>query len=156
MLYLLIKWLHVMAAIAALGSNITYGLWIVRATRDPDVLPFTLRTIKLIDDRVANPSYGVLLLTGLAMVWVSDFPFHTPWLEAAIALYLVMMLLGVFGYTPTLKRQIAALEQRGPASPEYRALAARGRLLGAILGVVVITIVFLMVVKPVLWGGAGT
>lgn len=154
MLYLLIKWLHVLAAIAALGSNITYGLWIVRASRDPSVLPFTLRTIKLMDDRIANPSYGVLLITGFAMIWVSDFPLHTPWLEASLTLYVVMFLLGVFGYTPTLKAQIAALDRSGPTSPEYQALAARGRLFGAILGVVVIAIVFLMVVKPALWGGA--
>jgi uncharacterized membrane protein len=155
MIYVLIKWLHVLAAIAALGSNITYGLWMVRASREPAVLPFTLRTIKIIDDRLANPAYGVLLITGFAMVWVSDFPLHTAWLEAALTLYVVMFLLAVFGYTPTLKRQIAALERGGIDSPEYRAAAARGRLLGAILGVVVITIVFLMVVKPALWTGAG-
>jgi uncharacterized membrane protein len=153
-LYFLIKWIHVMAAITALGANITYGLWIVRASRDPAVLPFTLRTIKLIDDRIANPAYGLLLVSGFGMVWVSDFPLHTPWLEAALTLYVVMFLLAVFGYTPTLKKQIAALEQGGITSPEYRAAAARGRLLGAILGVVVITIVFLMVVKPTLWGTA--
>ncbi|MCC7009571.1 MAG: DUF2269 family protein [Acidobacteria bacterium] len=154
MLYLLIKWLHVLAAITALGTNITYGLWIVRASRDPGVLPFTLRTIKVLDDRVANPAYGVLLVTGLAMMWVADLPFHTPWLEGSLALYAAMFLLAVFGYTPTLKRQIAALERHGIGSSEYRALAARGRLLGALLGVIVITIVLLMVVKPVLWGAA--
>jgi uncharacterized membrane protein len=151
MLYLLIKWVHVLAAITALGSNITYGFWMVRASRDPAVLPFTLRTIKLIDDRIANPAYGLLLITGLAMIWVSGYPFHTPWLELAFALYIVMFFLGLFGYTPTLKRQIAALERGGISSPEYQAAAARGRLLGALLGVVVIAIVFLMVVKPGLW-----
>jgi uncharacterized membrane protein len=150
MLYLLIKWVHVLAAITALGSNITYGFWMVRASRDPAVLPFTLRTIKLIDDRIANPAYGLLLITGLAMIWVSDYPFHTPWLELALALYIVMFFLGLFGYTPTLKRQIAALDRGGISSPEYQAAAARGRLLGALLGVVVIAIVFLMVVKPAL------
>jgi uncharacterized membrane protein len=33
MLYLLIKWLHVMAAITALGSNMAYGFWLARASR---------------------------------------------------------------------------------------------------------------------------
>jgi len=152
MLYFLIKWLHVMAAIAALGSNMTFGFWIVRASREPGALSFTLRTIKFIDDRIANPSYGVLLLTGLAMVWVSDFPFHTPWLELGMTLYFVTFVLGVFFYTPTLKRQIAALERSGMDSPEYQAAAARGRTLGMVLGIISITIVFLMVVKPTLWG----
>jgi hypothetical protein len=38
------------------------------------------------------------------------------------------------------------------SSPEYQAAAARAQRLGALLGVVVVAIVFLMVVKPALWG----
>jgi uncharacterized membrane protein len=151
-LYLLLKWLHVLAAITALGSNITYGFWLTRATRDPPVLPFTLRGVKLIDDRIANPAYGVLLITGFAMVGVGQLSIRTPWLLSALILYVVMVGLAAVGYTPTLKRQIQALDRGGVTSAEYRTLAVRGRLLGALLGVVVMAIVFLMVVKPNLWG----
>ncbi len=42
MLYLIIKWLHVLLAIVAVGTNITYGVWLARAERSPEVLPFTL------------------------------------------------------------------------------------------------------------------
>ena len=31
MLYPILKWLHVLSAIVALGANLTYGLWITRA-----------------------------------------------------------------------------------------------------------------------------
>jgi uncharacterized membrane protein len=151
-LYLLIKWLHVLAAITALGANITYGFWITRATRDPAVLPFTLRSIKALDDRIANPSYGVLLITGFAMAGIGQLPLRTPWLASALALYVVMVIVAVAGYTPALKRQIAVLERSGVNSSEYQAAAARGVRLGAVLGVIVIAIVFLMVVKPALWG----
>ena len=34
----------------------------------------------------------------------------TPWLLAALALYAVLLLLGLFGYSPALRRQIQALE----------------------------------------------
>jgi uncharacterized membrane protein len=151
-LYLLMKWVHVLAAITALGSNITYGFWIARASREPAVLPFTLRSIKRIDDRIANPAYGVLLLTGLALAGIGRLPIRTPWVATALALYAVMFLVAVFGYSPVLKRQIAALDAEGVSSAAYRSAAARGRLIGAVLGVVVIAIVFLMVVKPPLWG----
>jgi len=63
MSYLLLKWLHALAAIIAAGSNFTYGIWITRASRNPDVLPVTLRSIKLIDDRVANPAWVAAHLT---------------------------------------------------------------------------------------------
>ncbi len=151
MIYLYLKWLHVLAAIIAVGSNITYGIWIGRASRNPQALPFTLRGIKLIDDRVANPSYGLLLVTGLLMVFTVKLPLVTPWLLSALVLYGILLVVGVFGYTPTLRRQIQFLESEGFQSPSYQAMARRGRTLGMIVAVLVIAIVFLMVVKPGLW-----
>ncbi len=151
MLYLLLKFVHVLSAIAALGANVTYGVWIVRGRRDPQSLLFALRGVKVLDDRVANPGYGLLLITGLAMAMVSKLPFSTPWLSLAMTLYVVLVLLGLLGYTPALKRQIQSLESGGADSPAYRAAARQGRQLGAVLGVLAIVIVYLMVVKPALW-----
>ena len=74
MLYFLIKWVHVMAAIAALGSNITFGFWMVRASREPSVLPFTLRTIKFIDDHANVPFF--LEVTYNAAHWPFQVPDH--------------------------------------------------------------------------------
>lgn len=148
MLFLLLKWIHVLAAIVAVGANITYGIWLARASRDPSVLPFTLRGVKLIDDRLANPSFGLLLLTGLSMAFVLPLPLTTPWLLTALVLYVFLVLIGLLGYSPTLRRQIQVLDSEGVASSNYQALARRGTMLGAILGVLVMVIVFLMVVKP--------
>ncbi len=151
MLFLLLKWIHVLAAIAAVGANITYGIWLTRASQQPQVLPFTLRGVKLIDDRIANPAFGLLLVTGLLMLFVLPLPLTTPWVLTALVLYIFVVLIGLLGYTPTLRRQIQVLDSEGAASPNYQALARRGTMLGAVLGVLVIVIVFLMVVKPGLW-----
>ena len=70
------------------------------------------------------------------------------WVYAAIALYLLMGTVAFFFYSPTLKRQIAVYEASGPASPEFGALGARGRVVGIILAVIVVAIIVLMVVKP--------
>lgn len=152
MIYSLLKWVHVLAAIAAVGANITYGIWLARASSRPEVLPFTLRGIKIIDDRLANPAYGLLLITGLLMVWEARFQLATPWILSALILYVALLLLGLLGYTPTLKRQIAVLEASGPDSEEYRSVAGRGTMFGILLAVLAVAIVFLMVVKPTLWG----
>jgi hypothetical protein len=61
--YSILKWVHVLMAITALGANITYGLWLSRAARESGHLSFTLRGIKALDDRIANPAYGLLLIT---------------------------------------------------------------------------------------------
>jgi uncharacterized membrane protein len=86
------------------------------------------------------------------MAWVGQLPLRTPWLATALVLYVVMVVVAVAGYTPALKRQMVVLDRSGVSSPEYQAAAARAQRLGALLGVVVVAIVFLMVVKPALWG----
>ena len=150
--YLLLKWVHVLTAITAVGTNITYGVWLTRAAREPQHLAFALRGVKNLDDRIANPAYGILLLTGMAMVGVGKVPITTPWLLTGLILFVILVVIAAAGYTPTLRRQVASLDAGGPASPEYQKLAARGRQLGIVLGLIAVIIVYLMVTKPALWG----
>ena len=147
-LYNVVKWVHIMLAITALGANITYGIWIARTAKHPEHLPYVLRTIKFIDDRVANPCYVLLLLTGVALAGLLPWPLTTPWLLISIALYVVAVALGFFMYTPLLRRQIEAAEKGGPDSPDYKVVAAQGRQIGIIVAAIVVTIAFLMVTKP--------
>lgn len=151
-LYPLIKWLHILFAVAALGSNMTYGIWIAAASRSPAALPFALRTIKLIDDRLANPAYGLLLVTGVVLVLIGPYDFGMAWVDLAIGLYIVAVLVGALGYSPTLRRQIALAENPGPGSATYAVVARRGTLLGILLAVLVVGIELVMVTKPALWG----
>ena len=84
--YVLLKWVHVLLAITAVGANITYGIWIARSAKgDPKYHAQVLQTIRFLDNRIANPCYGLLLITGGAMVAVSrngagsGWSFTTPW-----------------------------------------------------------------------------
>jgi uncharacterized membrane protein len=86
------------------------------------------------------------------MVFVVRLPLTTPWLLTALVLYVLVVLVGLLRYTPTLRRQIQFLDSEGFQSPYYQALARRGTMLGAVLAFLVIVIVYLMVVKPGLWG----
>jgi uncharacterized membrane protein len=148
--YEVIKFFHVLLAIVAVGFNATYGIWLARAARQPEHEAFTLRGVKLLDDRFANPAYALLLVTGLLMVWIGDLDLTQFWLLAALVLYAIVVILGLLVYTPTLRNQIAVLESSGAASTEFQALTRRGTALGIVLAVDVIVIVFLMVTKPTL------
>ena len=148
--YEFVKFLHVLLAIVAVGFNATYGIWLTRAAKEPEHEAFTLRGVKLLDDRFANPAYGLLLVTGLLMVWIGDLDLTQFWLLAALALYAVAVGLGLLVYTPTLRTQIAVLETAGAASTEFQSLSRRGTTVGIVLAVDVIVIVFLMVTKPTL------
>ncbi|MDQ4006250.1 MAG: DUF2269 domain-containing protein [Actinomycetota bacterium] len=147
-MYEVVKFLHVFLAIVAVGFNATYAILLGRAAREPEHEAHVLRTVKVLDDRFANPAYGGLLLTGLLMVgfyWprITDF-----WIATALALYAILVAVGAAVFTPTLRRQIAVIETEGPSSPDYRALSRRGTVVGIFLAIVVTLIVFLMVTKP--------
>jgi uncharacterized membrane protein len=147
--YSLLKFIHVLLAIVAVGFNASYGIWLARAAREtPPVQSHVLRTIKLLDDRFANPAYGLLLVTGLFMVFGAGIPFNRLWVAGGLALWIAMVFIGLGVYTPNLREQIRALETLGPGSDEYRQLAARGRNVGIALAIIVVIIVYLMVVKP--------
>jgi len=150
--YLLLKYVHVVLGFVAVGTNVTYAVWLSRAGREPGHLEFALRGIKLLDDRVANPAYGFLFLTGLGLLFLGRIRWTTPWVLTAIVLYVIVLGLGARGFTPLLRRQIEVLGTGGPQSPEYRALAAKSQRVGIVLIIVVLLIVFLMVSKPALWG----
>jgi uncharacterized membrane protein len=145
------KFVHVLLAIIAVGFNASYGIWLARAAKEPQaVQSHVLRTIKVLDDRFANPAYGLLLLSGLFMVFTAGYPLTTLWIAAALALYVLLVVVAIFVYSPTLREQIRLIDTSGPASAEYLRVASRGRAVGILLAVVVVAIVFLMVTKPTL------
>lgn len=147
-LYPYLKLIHVLLAIMAVGFNASYGILLARAAKEPEHQSHVLRTVKVLDDRFANPAYGFLFLTGLAMVAISPLSFTTFWISTAIGLWLVLGFVAFFGYSPTLRRQIDLIESGQGASEEFQLLAKRGQVVGIVLGVIVLTIVYLMVVKP--------
>jgi uncharacterized membrane protein len=149
MLYVTPKFIHVLLAIVAVGFNIAYGLIIGRARRAGTAeLAFALRTVKVMDDYVANPCYILLPITGVAMVYIAGYPWKLLWIHMSMALLVVLAVLGFAVYSPTLRKQIAALERGGPKDPEFLALSTRGSMLGGILGLIVLVIIALMVYKP--------
>ena len=146
--YILLKFIHVFCAIIAVGVNISYVLWIRRAEQSPAHLPYVLNMIRYLDRRLANPSYVLILLSGLGMTALVNSFLTTFWVVAALALYVVTALIGVFVFAPNFRRQIAALETEGFDSPEYRRLARRTHYLLALTVAIVVTIVALMVFRP--------
>ena len=58
MLYNLLKVLHILCAVAAVGSNLTYSVWFARGAKDTRHLAFALGGIRTLDDWVSNPAYA--------------------------------------------------------------------------------------------------
>jgi uncharacterized membrane protein len=146
--FVLLKFLHVLLAIIAIGFNASYPIWLARAKREPEHALYALKGIKTLDDRFANPAYALLLVLGLGLTFTGGYSLGTPWISAALVLYILLVVGGLAFYSPTLKRQIAALEAGGQGSAEFNRLSQRGTVVGILLAIDVVIIVFLMVVKP--------
>ncbi len=149
-IYLVLKFIHIAAAITAVGSNITYGVWNVRAQSNPAQLGFALKGIKFIDDRIANPAYGVLLLTGLLMDFINHLPIGSLWIVLALILFAALSVLAFRVYSPLLRNQIKLVDAGDATSPEFERLSRRSAMVGPILGLLAVLILIMMVFKPTL------
>lgn len=145
--YDILKYVHILAAIVAVGANITYGVWSVRARHEPAHLGFTIKGIQFLDNRIANPAYGVLFLTGVAMVIVGGIGLKL-WVVVAVALFVAIAVVGFALFTPLVRRQLALLDAGDTSSPEFERLARRNAILGPILGLLVLAILAMMVFQP--------
>ena len=143
-----LKALHIFFAIVAVGLNISYAIWQGRAAREPEHMGYALRGIKFLDDRVANPAYGGLLVVGILLVLLGPWEFTQLWVLTAIVLYLVMGAVAFLLYSPTLTALIASYESGGAGTAEFAALSGRSRTVGIVLAVIVVVIILLMVLKP--------
>src|SRR2546421_2905296 len=120
--------LHIFGAIAAVGPTLTYGMWIARAERmDPKIRAFVLKTVSWVDNHLATPAFIVQAGTGTALFLLLRLRFwHTAWLLAGVAIYLVTVVFAVTVYAPVVKRQrtlahrLAADPQAAPPRHEYR------------------------------------
>ena len=145
--YSLIKYLHVLLAITAVGSNITYGVWKTLGAREPAHAPFALKGIAFIDRRVANPAYGLLLITGLILLAVGQVGFRG-WVVAALILFVLLIVVAVGFYSRVVRQQIEVVDKEGVTSAAYRRLDSQAMLYGIVSLLIALAIVFMMVVKP--------
>jgi len=145
--YLIIKYIHILAAIVAVGANITYGVWSIRAQREPAQLGFTIKGIQFLDNRIANPAYGVLFLTGVLMVIVGGLGLQL-WIVVAVVLFVAIAVVGFALFTPLVRAQLKLVDAGDTTSPEFERLARRNAIIGPILGLLVLVILAMMVFQP--------
>jgi uncharacterized membrane protein len=139
---------HVLAAMVAVGANLTYVVWLRLAGRDRTRLTFTIGGIRYLDRRLALPSYAVLIVSGLGMVITGRVAFNQLWLEIGFGLYVGLTYIAIMVFAPALRRLLAAAEA-DPRGDAYAREATFVRLLYGISIVLLIAITALMVIKPV-------
>jgi uncharacterized membrane protein len=144
--YILVKFLHILVAIIALGTSAGLGIVLEFYGNHPAHGSFVLRAIERIVTFVVVPGYVLMLVTGLWMVNLS-WPLTTRWIQAALALWGIGIVILV-GLLAVLHKQRGLFDTKGPASAPYRRVSLFGRGLGGAVGLVVVITLYLMVFKP--------
>jgi uncharacterized membrane protein len=144
----LLKLVHVLLVVFAVGTNLSFPIWVRLAERDPWNLAFTLRTVRFIDRRLTIPAYGLVAITGVALALAQGVALTEPWIALAIGLFVVIIAIGILLYSPASQRRLVAAERGGAADPAYREERRRAMALDVAVTSVVVLILGLMVFKP--------
>jgi uncharacterized membrane protein len=141
------------------GPTLTYGLWTARAEKaGPDHRAFAVRTVSWIDNHLATPAFMLQAVTGVVLLLLLRLRFfHTAWLLSGVAVYVITAIFATTVYVPVVRRQIGLAEQlagdnsNASLNAEYASVAARSRAFGITTGILTLTILYFMIVKPALW-----
>lgn len=148
-MYALLKLIHILCAVAAFGSTLTYGFWALLGAREPEHEGFALRGVQFVDNWLANPAFAGAFVSGWSLVRLGGWTFTLAWVWGSLALMAFTTVLAFTQYQPLLRRQIEALETGGPADPLYQRLTREGMRLGWIFTAANLAIFALMTFKPV-------
>jgi len=157
----LFPWLlfaHILGAIIAFGPTFSSPLISQMGRAEPMHGNFATRLGRRLVRVQTLPLAIVQGITGVALIWAGNIDvFKVRWLLVAIALYVITLGFAFFVQTPVVSR-ILAITTPAPGAapgpppggppPELPALARRARLGGYFLITMVVSIVFLMVMKP--------
>jgi uncharacterized membrane protein len=156
----LLLFLHIGGAVLAFGPSFTFPILGPMAGREPQHVNFALRFQKAVAYKLIVPLALFQGVTGLLLIWRIGFDLLTRgWLLVAIAIYLFLLILSIGVGLPNLRRLIEATSAPPPAPPpggeaphgpppHIAAMVKKGRQIGMLQTVLIVTIIFLMVTKP--------
>ena len=149
----LVPWLlfvHVLAAIVAIGPNFAYSTIRALGRQEPQHANFGLRVSHLISARLVYPIGLVIPATGVSMIILLGLDLTSRvfwWLDVAVVIYA-----SVYLYSFFVQRRIIELTSSPPPAggppQELPALAARAQRGGTAMLILLAAVAFLMVVKP--------
>jgi uncharacterized membrane protein len=153
MLYLVVKFLHILGAIVLLGTGVGIAFFMLMAHRSGDAghIFRTAKTVVLADFLFTATAVVAQPVTGVWLARELGLPLSEPWLLISLTLYVVA---GAF-WLPVLwmqrrMRDLAAVAMRRgtPLDDDYRRLFRLWFLFGFPGFGAVIAILWLMIAKP--------
>ena len=153
MIYSILLWLHVIGAAVLLGTGTGIAFFMVMAhrSREPALVAHVAGTVVIADFLFTATAVIAQPVTGALLMMQQGWPLSTPWIQAALGLYIVT---GAF-WLPVVFMQIrmrdlarSAAAAGEPLPAAYHRLYRRWFAFGFPAFFAVLAILGLMVAKP--------
>lgn len=151
MLYLCVKWLHILSSTVLFGTGVGTAFFMLMAnrTRDLKTIRFATRTVVIADWLFTTPAVIIQPITGYILAKIAGFPLTTPWLVMAIALYLFAGACWLPVVWIQLKMRALAVAAETELPAQYWAYNRWWLILGSLAFPAVMVIFWLMVFTPI-------
>lgn len=153
MLYLWVKWIHILASTLLFGTGlgIAFFMWMAHLRGDARTIAATARCVVIADGLFTAPAVVVQFGTGLWLVHLLGLPLTVFWVKTALVLFFVV---GAC-WLPVLWLQVRArdlarqaVETDAPLPVAYHRIMRWWFWLGWPAFISVLAIFWLMVMKP--------
>lgn len=144
--------LHVLGAIVAFGFGFAAPLIGPMAAAEPQHGNFVARLNLRVNTRLVRPAALSMAVTGVAMILVLGLDLtKNLWLDIAIVLYVIAVVYATFVQGKNGERLVELTSTPpgpGGPNPEIPSTVKKLQQGGIVLTVLILSIIFLMVVKP--------
>ena len=149
-LYEFLKLIHVLGAIAWVGTSIEQQLVGARAmsSNEKGRLAHFVDEAEWVGVRIMTPAAILVVTAGVLMVIESGWNFSDTWILIGIGLFVLTSLNGMVFLTPQTKRLKLSIAESGEDDASVQALVKRVTLGSRIDLLILIAIVADMVIKP--------
>ncbi len=153
MIYLILKWIHILSATIMFGTGIGSAFYIFMANRSKDTasIYFATRNVVIADFVFTTPAVIIQLLSGIGLMHLVGYSFADTWVLWGFVLYVFACAC----WLPVVWMQIKmrdmakeALQSHKPLPDTYWRMDAWWIILGSLALPVMVIIFWLMVAKP--------
>ena len=150
--YLLIKLVHILAAVVVTGTGagIAFFMFMAYRSNNPQAIYITTQHVILGDWVFTTPAVITQIVSGVGLMKLAGYSFSAPWFYWVLGLFLFIGLcwLPVLRIQYKLRELAKASVENNEVTFEFRQLMRKWILLGIPAFIAILAIFWLMVFKP--------
>ncbi|MEQ1599618.1 MAG: DUF2269 domain-containing protein [Methylotenera sp.] len=151
--YLWLKTIHLLGVVLFLGNIIITGWWknMADLTRNPQIIAYAQRQVTLTDFIFTGGGVLMLLVAGMANVYLHDMSYSAKWLAHGMAIFIVSGIIWVVVLIPVQAKQAKMAKAFAVSSvipDSYWKLCRTWNIFGLLATLIPLANLYYMVFKP--------